>query len=974
MFKKGEKHNGFVVIDTKILNDIDSEGIVFEHEKTGAKLLYLKNKDDNKVFTISFRTPPKDSTGVAHILEHSVLCGSKKFPTKEPFVELAKGSLNTFLNAFTFPDKTMYPVASRNQKDFSNLMDVYLDAVFNPNIYKYPEIMMQEGWHYELEKKEDELTYKGVVYNEMKGAFSSPESILFRKISESLFPDTAYGVESGGDPEVIPKLTQEQFTEFHKKYYHPSNSYIFLYGDIDIEEKLDFINENYLNDYEKIKVDSSIEVQKPYSSIEETIINYPVASNEKEEDKTFLSLNFVAGLSSDPEITLGFEILEHLLLETPGSPLKRALIDANIGKDVFGTYEGSILQPIFSIVVKNSNEEKKQLFKDVVFETLNSLVTKGIDKRLIEASINIKEFQLREADYQGYPKGLIYSMKCMDSWLYDQCPFAHLGYEETLNKIKEALTTDYFEKMIKKYIIDNSHGSMLIVKPEKGLGEKNAEALKKELAEYKKSLSPGDLDKIINNTKLLKQRQLSKDSKEDLEKIPLLTLSDINRNPEKLPMVEKSFGGIKVIHCPVPTNKIAYFNMYFDLEVIDKEDIPYLSILSSALGKLNTDKYSYEDLVKELNIYTGGIRYSTAAYGKNGSWDEFIPKFSVKSKVLQGNIEKLLELLQEILTSTDFDNRKRLKEIVQETKSRMEMIMFDRGHIVAANHLLSYFSPQGVFEELTSGVSFYKFIANLEENFENKAEDLIKKLKEISSTIFNGKSLILGVTAEDNEYNCIMDNFSILYEKLSKNRGEKQSFNFDLVKKNEGLTTSGKVQYVAKAYNYIKLGYKYTGAMLILKTINNYDYLWNKVRVQGGAYGGFSAFQRNGNMFYTSYRDPNLIETLKVYDEAGSYFKEFNTDSRQMTKYIIGTISDLDFPLSPAMKGERAIDNYFKNISYEDIQRERLQVLDTKVEDIRAFGDMIEMAMKENNICVFGSEEKIKENKDVFDNIINVFE
>jgi Zn-dependent M16 (insulinase) family peptidase len=973
-FKPGEKYNGFKVLESKKIKDIDSEGIIFEHEKTGAKLLYLQNKDDNKVFTISFRTPPKDSTGVSHILEHSVLCGSKKFPTKEPFVELCKGSLNTFLNAMTFPDKTMYPVASRNKKDFNNLMDVYLDAVFNPNIYKFPEIMMQEGWHYELENKKDELTYKGVVYNEMKGAFSSPESILFRKISESLFPDTAYGVESGGDPDVIPKLTQEQFVEFHRKYYHPSNCYIYLYGDMDIIEKLKFLDENYLSYYERIAVESQINLQEPYGEIKKSTIEYPISFNEKEEDKTFLSLNFAVGKSTDPELYLAFDILEYLLLETPSSPLKKALVDSKIGKDVFGEYESSILQPIFSIVVKNSNEDKKDQFLKVVYDTLNNLVNRGIDKKLIEASINIKEFQLREADYQGYPKGLIYGIKCMDSWLYDTDPFVHLSFEETILKIKTALTSDYFEALIKKHIIDNHHGSLLIVKPVKGLAEKKAEITRKELAVYKEELSDSELDSIVNQTKKLKERQVALDSPEDLEKIPLLSIDDIDKNAEKLDMVEKTIGEVKALHYPIFTNKISYINLYFDTDVVPQDKIPYLSILSSVLGKISTEKYYYEDLVNEMNIYTGGVRFTECAYALNGSSDEFYPKFAIKSKVLENNIPKLMEILKEILTATQFDDEKRLKEIIQETKSRMEMMMFDRGHVVAANHLLSYFSPQGKYDDLISGISFYRFIVELEKNFESQVKEIVDTLRDISSKIFSKDNIVVNVTSEESEYEIFKNNFNILYEKLADNKPVRLNYEFNLSKDNEGLMNSGKVQFVAKAYNFIKLGYKYSGSMLVLKTINNYDYLWNRVRVQGGAYGCFSAFQRNGNMFFTSYRDPNLLETLKVYDEAGEYFRRFETDLRQMTKYIIGTISDLDFPLSPAMKGERASDYYFRKISYEDIQRERTEVLETNVEKIRQFGDMIDGIMKENCLCVFGNEEKIKENKDAFGSIINVFE
>jgi Zn-dependent M16 (insulinase) family peptidase len=970
----GEIYSGFRVIEKQTIEDISSEGIIFEHEKSGAKLLFLKNKDDNKVFSISFRTPPKDSTGVPHILEHSVLCGSKKFPAKEPFVELAKGSLNTFLNAFTFPDKTMYPVASRNDKDFNNLIDVYVDAVLNPNIYKYPEILMQEGWHYELDRKEDEITYKGVVYNEMKGAFSSPESILFRKITETLFPDTTYGVESGGDPDAIPELTQEKFLEFHSKYYHPSNSYIYLYGDLDIKEKLKFLDENYLSAYERIQVDSVIGLQKPYESIREIVIEYPICEAEKEEDKTFLSLNFAVGNATDPELYLAFDILEHLLLETPGSPLKKALIDSGVGKDVFGVYENSILQPVFSIVAKNSKVDKLEQFKKVVFDTLENLVTKGIDKKSIEASINLKEFQLREADYQGYPKGLIYSMKCMDSWLYEESPFTHLSYEDTIAKVKSALTTDYFEKLIKKHFLDNKHASVLAVKPLKGMEEKKTEEVRKKLAEYKAGLSEDALEAMILNTRKLKERQMQPDSQEDLEKIPLLDLTDIGRDAERLDVVERNAGDLKVLCFPVLTNKICYIDLFFDTCAVPQEKLPYLSILSTVLGKISTEKYHYEDLVNEINICTGGLGFSTAEYSLSGSDEVFYPKFTVKTKVLGHNIHKVFGILKEILTATEYDDKKRLKEIISETKSRLEMMMFDKGHIVAANHLLSYFSEQGKYGDITSGLYFYKFVADLEKNFDAMAPEIVENLRGVSDLIFTKSNIMAAVTSEEDEYNVFKESVPVLYDSLRDGGMSACSYSFDLEKGNDGLMCSGKVQYVAKAYNFIKLGYKYSGSMLVLKTICNYDYLWNRVRVQGGAYGGFSAFMKNGNMFFTSYRDPNLKDTLKVYDEAGNYFSSFDTDKRQMTKYIIGTISDLDAPLTPSMKGEKALELYFRKISYEDLQRERREVLGTDAAAIRSYGKMLDELMKQNYLCVFGNEERIKANKALFGSLVNVFE
>ncbi|MHC6178585.1 insulinase family protein [Clostridium sp. JNZ X4-2] len=970
----GKMYSGFKLLEQKKLEEINSVGMLFHHEKSGARLFFLKNEDDNKVFSISFRTPPDDSRGVPHILEHSVLCGSKKFPVKEPFVELVKGSLNTFLNAMTFPDKTMYPVASVNDKDFINLMDVYLDAVFQPNIYKYPEIMMQEGWHYELNSREDEITYKGVVYNEMKGAFSSPESILFRKMLESLYPDTQYGVESGGDPEVIPQLTQQQFLDFHSRYYHPSNSYIYLYGDMDIQEKLKFLDDEYLSHFTKRDVNSHILTQKPFDRQREMIIEYPISSGEKEKDKTFLSMNYSIGTAVDNELYLAFDILEHLLLETPSSPLKKALIDAGIGKDVFGVFESGMLQPMFGIVVKGSNEKEKDRFEEIVGKTLKDIVTRGIDKKLMEASINIKEFQLREADYKGYPKGLIYGMKCMDGWLYGEEPWTHLTYESVLDKIKSQLDNKYFENLIDKYILKNKHSSMLIVKPKRGLEEKKDVLLKEKLKAFKNSLSDNEIEKIIQDTLKLKKRQITQDSKEDLMKIPLLSIEDIEPDAKNLQLVKKKIGEMEVLFYPVFTNGIYYINMYFNTETVREKLIPYISILSTVLGKISTENYYYEDLAKEINIYTGGINYSSQPFAKNGDSREFYPKFIVSSKALVNNLGKLISILNDVINHTKFNEKKRLKEIIQETKSRIEMTIFEKGHVVVANHVSSYFSPMSKYEDMLGGLEFYKFISHLENNFESKAEEISENLKEVSREIFNKNNLILNITCDEADYNNFESNIDGLLSGLKDNKVPKIPYKFDLEAKNEGLMTSSKIQYVAKAYNYMELGYSYSGSLQVLRSIANYEYLWNQVRVQGGAYGSFASFQRNGNMFFTSYRDPNLKHTIEVYDRAGEFFKNFNADNRQMNKYIIGTISDLDSPLSPSMKGERAVENYIRHVTYEDLQKERKEILNTKVEDINRFSELISSAMGKNNICVLGNEQKIKENKNIFKKLVNLFE
>lgn len=971
ILKIGENYNGFKLLEVEDINELNSTGRIFIHEKSGAKLFHIENEDDNKVFSISFRTPPKDSTGVAHILEHSVLCGSKKFPVKEPFVELLKGSLNTFLNAMTFGDKTMYPVASRNSKDFLNLMDVYFDAVLNPNIYQYPEIMMQEGWHYELNDKAEEITYKGVVYNEMKGALSSPESILMRKVSESLFPDTTYGVESGGDPDFIPELTQEKFLEFHKNYYHPSNSYIYLYGDMNLLETLKFMDENYLKDYDKIEVDSKISHQKAFEKQSRVEVEYPISSSEKEEDKTFFSLNYVIENSTDPELYMAFDILENVLLETQAAPLKKAIIDANLGKDVFGMFDNSILQPTFSIVVKNSNENKEEDFKKVVYDTLNKLVNEGIDKKLIQSVINIKEFNLREADFNSYPKGLVYNIMCMDTWLYDCSPVIHLRYAATMEKIKAGLNSNYFEKLIKKYILNNSHSSLLMVKPKKGLAEVKEKELTDKLKAFKKSLSDVELDEIISETVKLTLRQTSGDLEEDINKIPLLSLKDINKEADKLPLEEREDG---ILFHNIFTNGIAYVNMYFETCRVKLEQLPYITLLGELLGSINTENFSYEDLSNEININTGGIRYAAKAYMKNGDDEEFFPKFVVKAKALDNKVPKLMELISETIMNSKFDDKKRIGELIAEIKSRYEMKIQGEGHVLAASRVQSYFSPFGKYAELLSGISFYHFIADLDNHFENKYEELVAALKDVSQKIFNKNNLLVSITSPEEEFKKIKDNLVILTKKLDSSMYEKQDYNFNLKAENEGLMTSGKVQFVAKGGNYKKLGFNYTGAMLLLRSVARYDYLWNRVRVQGGAYGCMAAFLKNGNMYFTSYRDPNLKETLNVYDEMPAYLEKFNADEREMTKYIIGTVSELDTPLTPSMKGQVATANFISGVKFEDVQRERNEVLEAKVTDISGLSKLVSAVMNEKYICALGNEDKLKNNKDVFNKLIDIIE
>lgn len=968
---KGNLYNGFRLEEEKKLDDINSLARTFYHEKSGARLLYLQNDDDNKVFSITFRTPPEDSTGVAHIIEHSVLCGSRKFPLKEPFVELIKGSLNTYLNAMTFPDKTMYPVASRNDKDFRNLMDVYMDAVFYPNIYKTPETLMQEGWHYELEDKDGEITYKGVVYNEMKGVFSSPDAILEKKNFESLFPDTAYGVESGGDPEFIPELTQEKFINFHEKYYHPSNGYIFLYGDMDILDNLKFINEAYLQNFEKIQVNSEIAMQSAFPQRVEKVFEYSIAPSETTEDKTFISRNFVLGKATNSEISLAFQVLEYLLLETPAAPLRNALIEAGLGKDVVGNFVKSILQPTFGIVVTGTNEQEKEKFIKVVDEELKRLVTEGIDKKLIEACINIFEFTLREANYGSRPKGLVYNIKCMDSWLYDASPFLLLGYKQDLEKIKSALKTNYFEQMIEKYLLNNTHQSVVVLKPKPGLSEEKDEEVRRQLAAYKASLSAEEIDKLIKQTLRLKELQQTPDSPEALATIPLLTLQDIEKKAEKLVLIEKEELGVPVLLHPLQTNGIAYVNMYFDTRRVPQECLPYVYFLAEVLAKVSTEKYDYTELSNEIDSNTGGIVFDVAVYTEDANDSKYVPKFLVKGKSLIEKLPQLVTLIEQIIVHSRFENDKRMKELIQEIKSNWDMNLFRRGQQLATNRVLSYFSPIAKYNEVGM-LAFYEFMASLEKEFTDRSEEIYGNLMKVANLIFNKESLLVSVTLEEENYPKFQDTFKSFHSCLSSTTEKPVQYSFETKQQNEGLMTSGKVQYVVKGANFRKLGYSYHGSLKVLETILRYDYLWTRVRVQGGAYGGFARFERNGNMVLGSYRDPNLKETLAVYNETASYLQSFSADQREMTKYVIGTMSQLDTPLTSSQRGERATNLYIRKISQDMIQKERDEILSTKQEDICKLAALMDDAMKENHLCVLGNEQKIKENSNSFQHITNI--
>ena len=963
--------NGYRVIVKQELRELDAQGYLLEHEKTKAKVVAIETEDNNKVFSIGFRTPPKDSTGVAHIVEHTVLCGSREFPVKDPFVELAKGSLNTFLNAMTYPDKTVYPVASCNDKDFQNLMHVYLDAVFYPNIYKEEKIFQQEGWHYELADVNGALKYNGVVFNEMKGVFSSPKELLERKIQQSLFPDTAYGCESGGDPAVIPDLTYKQYLDFHSRYYHPSNSYLYLYGDMDMAEKLTWIDEHYLSQFDYLEVDSRIQKQKGFEEPVDMSGYYSLAEGESPEDKTYFSYNAVTGTSLDRELYIAFQVLNYVLVQGVGAPVKQALLDKGIGSEITSFFEESICQPVFSIIAKNVAEEKKDQLVSVIREELQKMVSKGINQDSLLAGLNALEFRYREADFGSYPKGLMYGLQIFDSWLYDKDqPFIHIQANDTFRRLRERMNSGYFESLIQTYLLDNTHRSVVTVEPKVGLTAQMEKQEAQRLQAHLDTLSTAQKEALVRETKALKQYQEEPSPKEMLEKIPLLSREDIGKQAQGFSNLKKTVEGCPVIHHDYFTNGIHYVSMMFDIKPYLAEYAPYISLLCSVLGSVDTDERDKLSFSNEVLKNAGDFFFEPRLYQSRvdrGNYDAYV---AFGTRVFTDKTGRIFDLLHEALAGSHIGDEKRLKEIIGESKSALLVRLVSAGHSTAVSRAMAYSSEASRFDEEFSGISYYRFLKELDDNFENQKANLVQILKQLSAAIFTRDNLLAGITCSEEEYGAFSKAFAQFVPKLPATAGtgpmEKPGCRCERIVENEGFKTAGQVQYVARTGNFIDAGVPYHGAYKVVKSILSYDYLWNEVRVKGGAYGVMCGFSNTGEGYFVSYRDPKLAQTNGVYEGVPKFLGNFDADERDMTKYIIGTVSNMDTPLTPKAKGNRSMAAYLTGVTEEDVQRERDQVLGASKEDIQRSAAMVEAILGAHKICVLGNEDKVKENSGLF--------
>ena len=956
--------NKYSKITTKYIEEIQSEITIYKHNKTNARICTIANDDNNKVFSIAFRTPPMDSTGLTHILEHSVLCGSKNYPVKDPFVELLKGSLNTFLNAFTFPDKTMYPCASQNLKDFKNLMSIYMDAVFYPQIYNHEEIFRQEGWHYHLTSLEEPITYNGVVYNEMKGAFSDPQQILYRNLMHSLFPDTPYGFESGGDPAYIPDLTYEQFKNFHSQYYHPSNSYIFIYGNCDMEERMNWLDEAYLSKFEQNDFDTKIQYQEPFTKPHYQTDYYPLDESLPLEHKTFLSYNVAFPSTLDTKLIMATGILVDVLFNTPGAPLKQALIDAKIGDDIQASFDDGILQPLLAIVAVNSDESKQEKFINIINTELEKIVKNGLDHSAIESLINFQEFKTKEAKFGSMPRGLEIQLSCLASWLYSEdLPFAKVEIFNLFDELRSDLKNGYFEEIIVKYILNNSHKSFVNLVPSHSLASEKEANLEKKLKHYKDSLTTEELENLINKNKELSIYQSTPSTAEEIATLPKLALEDLNLEPEKY-NCELIKNNYEVLHSDYFTNDINYVGYSFDMSKASIKTIQYAQLLADLLTNISTTNHSYKELNQMIQNYTGGVTFSVNTIKKLNQ--ENYTEFKVSYSALTKNLASANDLIIDIILNSNFKDEKRLLERMNEINVNMQMSIANRGHVVGLQRALSYFDVTGYIVDNTNGVGYLDFISDLCKNFNH--QEIINELKAVCIKVFTKKKFKLRFTASKDALNNYYQYADAFYNVLN-NDDEQFNYSYDLKALNEGFKTQYDVNFVSLVGSYEG---EFKGAMHVLNNALSLDYLWMEVRVHGGAYGCMLSTPVTKSIGFTSYRDPNILKTFDVYKKVIEYVKNFNPNEEQLLQYKIGAIGSLDLVLHPSVKGLKAQTLYIQGYDYELQLKHRKEAIEATKEDVVSLASLFAEALNCDNLCVIGNSTKIENNANLFKNIRNL--
>lgn len=951
--------HGFELLREQYIPELNTTARLFRHAKTGAQLLSMENNDENKVFGISFFTPPPDSTGVAHIMEHSVLCGSRKYPVKEPFVELMKGSLNTFLNAFTFSDKTCYPIASQNLRDFYNLIDVYLDAVFYPLIPEHT--LQQEGWHYELEDKGAPLVYKGVVFNEMKGVYSSPDQMLGRYTQESLLPDTIYGVDSGGDPNKIPDLTYKEFKEFHDIYYHPSNALIYFYGDDDPDERLRYLD-TWLSEFEPISIDHTIKPQPRFAEPVRLIYPYDAGAESDGTNKNMVAVNWLLSETDAPETLLARDILSYILVGSPASPLRKALIDSGLGEDLTSSGVESEIKPgYFTVGLRGVASEDTDKVEPLVVETLGTLAEHGIDQDMIDAAMNTIEFQLRENNTGNFPRGLALMLRSLTTWLYGDDPLVPLAFEAPLTAIKQHVAADehYFEDMIRNNVLDNKHQTTVVLIPDSEYRTRADVAEKARLEEVRASLSDDELLAIIENTHELKRLQTTPDSPEALAKIPSLKLEDLDRKNKNIPIVVSQDQGSTLLYHDLFTNGVVYLDVGLNLHMLPLDLLPYVPLFSRALLEIGTETEDYVKLSQRIGRKTGGITTRPFTSMTEGA-QEGIAWLFLRGKSTPAQADDLLAILSDVLLTVKLDNQERFRQMALEEKAGEEAQVVPRGHISAYKRLKSAFNEADWADEHMSGVSYLQFLGNLVEAIDTDWPSVLAKLETIRHTLLNRNTIIVNVTLDAANWSKFQPKLSSFLASLPAALPELAQWSpvYDFAF--EGLTIPAQVNYVAKGANLYTLGYQESGSASVVNNFLQTTWMWERVRVQGGAYGGFTVFDNLSGVFsYLSYRDPNLLSTLENYDAAAQYLRQVNLNSEELTRSIIGAIGDLDAYQLPDAKGFTSMVRYLTGRTDEIRQQRRDEILSTTVHDFHTFGEALQGVTREGRIVVVGSQEAI---------------
>ncbi|KAJ8572344.1 hypothetical protein K7X08_008855 [Anisodus acutangulus] len=950
---------GFEKVSEQFIVECKSKAVLYKHNKTGAEVMSVSNDDENKVFGIVLRTPPKDSTGIPHILEHSVLCGSRKYPLKEPFVELLKGSLNTFLNAFTYPDRTCYPVASTNTKDFYNLVDVYLDAVFFPKCVEDFQTFQQEGWHYELNDPSDDITFKGVVFNEMKGVYSQPDNLLGRTSQQALFPDNTYGVDSGGDPQVIPSLSFEEFKDFHRKFYHPSNARIWFYGDDDPNERLRILSE-YLDMFDASSAphESRVEPQKLFSEPVRIIEKYPVGEDGDLKKKHMVCLNWLLSdkpLDLETELALGF--LDHLLLGTPASPLRKILLESGLGDAIVGGgIEDELLQPQFSIGLKGVSKENIQKVEELVMSTLEGLAAKGFDSDAVEASMNTIEFSLRENNTGSFPRGLALMLRSIGKWIYDMDPFEPLKYQKPLEALKARIAKEgskaVFAPLIDQFILRNQHRVTVEMQPDPEKASREEQMEKETLDKVKASMTQEDLAELARATQELRLKQETPDPPEALKSVPSLSLQDIPREPVHVPTEVGNINGVKVLQHDLFTNDVLYAEVVFNMSSLKQELLPLVPLFCQSLLEMGTKDLDFVQLNQLIGRKIGGISvypFTSSVRGKV----EPCSKIIVRGKAMSQRTEDLFNLINRILQDVQLNDQKRFKQFVSQSRSRMENRLRGSGHSIAAARMGAKLNTAGWISEQMGGVSYLEFLKGLEDQVENDWPQISSSLEEIRKSLLSKNGCLINLTADGKNLTNAEKHISKFLDLLPNTSPvESAAWNAQLSRSNEAFVVPTQVNYVGKAANLYEAGYELNGSAYVISNYISNTWLWDRVRVSGGAYGGFCGFDTHSGVFsFLSYRDPNLLKTLDVYDGTSSFLKELEMDDDALTKAIIGTIGDVDAYQLPDAKGYSGLLRHLLGVTDEERQRRREEILSTRLEDFKKFGDVME-AVKDKGVVV----------------------